>query len=60
MPIPEKYIREMIADWISQAIVYHHQNSAIPWYEQNKASILLHEESRKNLERILYSTERNE
>jgi hypothetical protein len=57
MPMPEKYIREMIADWTSSAIVYHQQNNTIPWYEKYKDTLLLHEETTKTLEKILYTTE---
>jgi hypothetical protein len=52
MAIPEKYIREMVADWTAQAIVKG-EKSTIPWYEVNKTRIVLHEETRAKLEEIL-------
>jgi hypothetical protein len=53
--IPEKYIREMVADWTAQAIAKGGK-STIPWYEENKTRIVLHEATREKLEEILTTT----
>lgn len=56
MPMPEKYIREMIADWIGAGMAIAGRKSLLPWYEENKAKIVLHDETRNILEQILRAT----
>jgi len=52
--IPEKYVREMIADWVGAGLSYSGTKNPIRWYETNKDTIILHEKSRKLLEKLLY------
>lgn len=54
VPMPEKYIREMIADWAGAGRVINGRWEFIPWYERNKENIKLHPETRKRVEEILY------
>lgn len=51
--MPEKYVREMVADWAGagKAITGKWELSA--WYEKNKKNIILHPKTRKFAERII-------
>ncbi len=48
--IPEKYIKEMIADWIGAGIAITGKNDVINWYEKNKDIIKLNADSKILLE----------
>ena len=52
LPMPEKYVREMIADWRSVARVLK-TAGAEQWYMKNRNRIILHEETRKLVEKLL-------
>jgi hypothetical protein len=52
LPIPEVYLREMIADWIGAG----RANGKVEpkaWYERNKHTIIMHPASRRRLEELL-------
>ena len=49
--MPEKYIMEMVCDW--RAMNPAEPNDARQWYLQKRDKIILHQESRKFLEKIL-------
>lgn len=53
LPIPEKYVREMVADWIGAGMAISGRTDPNPWYEANKHKIILHDDTRKLLEGIL-------
>lgn len=53
LPIPEADIREMVADWIGAGWAIVGRPNPLPWYEQNKTKIILHDDSRVTLERLL-------
>lgn len=53
LPIPDKYIREMVADWIGAGIAIAGRADPAPWYERNKYKMILHDESRAKIERLL-------
>ncbi len=53
LPIPETYIREMIADWIGAGRAIAGQSNPIYWYEKNKDKIIVHCETRKLIEKFL-------
>jgi len=44
LPIPEKYVREMVADWIGAYRAYEGKwaRNSWPWWEKNKEKILSH------------------
>jgi len=46
MPIPETYIREMVADWIGAGQAISGQGNPMPWYEANKDKMVLHQATR--------------
>ena len=50
LPIPEKYLREMIADWIGAGMAISGRTDWRPWYEANKNKMILHPEAREFLD----------
>ena len=52
-PIPETYVREMIADWIGAGTAISGEKDPRPWYEKNKQKMILHSETRKKTEELL-------
>ncbi len=55
LPIPETYIREMVADWCGAGMAYSNRADPRPWYEANKQDMVLHPETRRWLELFLGS-----
>ncbi len=53
LPMPDKYIREMVADWVGAGLAQGHGNDVIPWYNKNKYSMILHSETRAKVESLL-------
>ena len=54
LKIPDKYLREMVADWLSAAKCKTGTiNNIAGWYQTNKENLILNKESRSNLEIIL-------
>jgi hypothetical protein len=52
LPMPERYIREMIADWMGACRAYeghYPTKDNWPWWEKNKANIITHCHSQTNL-----------
>lgn len=50
LPMPEKYRREMLADWRGAGRAYGNNDTA-GWYEKNAAQIVLHPDTREWVER---------
>lgn len=53
LPIPEKYVREMIADWWGAGRAITGKWGAVEWYRNNREKIILNEHSRNFGEHIL-------
>lgn len=53
MLMPEKYLREMIADWIGAGRAQGHGDDVEGWYAKNKENMVLHPETRARLEDLL-------
>lgn len=53
LPIPYKYIMEMIADWMGAGRAITGKWESQEWYLKNKETIILHPETRLVVERIL-------
>lgn len=55
--MPDRYVKEMIADWLSVAIIERTQKEAVKWvmgwYEQRREQIVMHPDSRRLLEEEL-------
>lgn len=53
LPMPEKYIREMLADWIGAGRAIHGRIEVAEWYEKNRENIKLHTGTRRIVERLM-------
>lgn len=53
LPIPLKYICEMLCDWSAAAHYYDGNGTANKWYEKQKGKMILHDETRKIIEGFL-------
>lgn len=53
LPIPEKYIREMVADWWGAGRAIKGKWGAYEWYCENRNQIMLNDKSRERIERVL-------
>lgn len=50
LPIPEKYLREMLADWIGAAMAQGRGSNPRIWYEKNGPKMILAATTRAQLE----------
>jgi hypothetical protein len=54
LPMPERYVREMLADWLGVARAYQgsypESLATWSWWQQNKDQMVLHEETRRLLD----------
>jgi hypothetical protein len=50
LPMPEKYVTEMIADWIGAGKAISGKNDVLDWYAKNKDRMQLHPDTRKLVE----------
>lgn len=57
LPMPEKYIREMVADWAGAGRAITGKWEVAAWYENNKEKIIIHTETRRLVESLLLDTE---
>lgn len=53
LPMPEKYIREMIADWVGAGMAITKNPDPSEWYKKNKEKIILRNETREKVEKII-------
>lgn len=53
LEMPEKYVREMVADWMGAGRAITGEWGAAAWYMKHKGNIFLHEKTRKLVEKIL-------
>ena len=53
LPIPDKYRREMLADWRGMGRAFGEHPPAVGWYEKNKDKMQLHPETRAWIEEHL-------
>jgi len=54
LPMPERYILEMMADWQGAGRAYGSSDS-IGWYEGTKDKQIMHPDTRKRVEELLYA-----
>ena len=52
LPMPERYISEMVADWRGAGRAYGNPNT-VEWYEKNKHNQIMHSETRRRVEELL-------
>jgi hypothetical protein len=50
LQMPEKYIRELIADWIGAGRAITGKREYAAWYFANRGKIILHPETRNRIE----------
>jgi len=51
-PFPERYVREMVADWIGAGKA-RGQSDPSGWFEKNRSSMVIHPETEKRIDEIL-------
>lgn len=56
MQIPERYAREMVADWWGAGRAITGRWDALEWYQNNQRKITLHHSTRSFVERLLEDT----
>lgn len=56
LPMPDIYIREMLADWKGAGNALGKPDTVL-WYDQNRDKIILHEQSRQILEMYMRGTD---
>lgn len=59
LEIPERYVREMLADWTAMGWAHGEPDSPKPWYEVNKDKMILAPNTRELLEHLLYLRDLN-
>lgn len=55
MPMKEKALREMICDWRGAGRAQGYGDNTPPWYKRNKVNMIMHDDTRKEVERRLVS-----
>ena len=53
LKMPEKYVKEMVADWIGAGMAIHGRCEVCDWYENNKEKMILHPETRAIIEDVI-------
>lgn len=53
LPMPEKFVREMVADWLGAGRAITGEWEATSWFEENREGIRLHPDSLHLVERLL-------
>jgi hypothetical protein len=53
LPMPLKYIKEMVADWTGAGMAIHGRNEVVEWYTENRNKMLLHQNTRIVVEHLL-------
>lgn len=57
LPMPEKFIKEMVADWIGAGIAINGHNEVLEWYNKNKEKMALHALTRKRVEELVMKSD---
>lgn len=58
VPMPERYVREMVADWIAVGRAITGRYDYAEWYAKNSAKMILHDSTRATVEKLLQGTYR--
>lgn len=53
LPMPERYVREMVADWSGAGRAQGHGSDPRPWYRKNRDKMVLHPATRRRIEALL-------
>ena len=54
LPMPDRYMREMVADWLGAGRAKSGKWEALDWYEKHKDNIKLHPVTRMDVEELLH------
>lgn len=55
LEMPEHYMKEMVADWRGAGLSINGSNDVKAWYENNKTKMILHPDTRVQVETLLKS-----
>lgn len=55
LPMPERYAREMVADWIGAGRAITGKLEVAEWYRNNSGNVVLHPETRRFVEHLIAS-----
>lgn len=53
IPMPDRFVREMVADWSGAGRALGHGNDTLPWYTKNRHKMQLHEKTRLRVEQLI-------
>ena len=53
LPIPDKYIKEIICDWIGAGIAQGYGNNTVEWYAKNKGKMSIERNTRCKIEKAV-------
>jgi hypothetical protein len=53
LPMPERFMREMVADWMGASRASTGSWDVLPWYTRNRTTIVLHLDTRRRVETLL-------
>lgn len=53
LPIPEKFIREMVADWMGAGLAITGRMEVQEWYDKNASKMILHPDTKIRVDEIL-------
>ena len=59
LPMPENFVREMVADWMGAGRAITGKWETAAWYEKNREKIQLNESTREKVEQLLELGERS-
>lgn len=57
LPIPERYLKEMICDWIAAGKAYAGKDNLIEWYKSERKNMILHPSTLEYLEAFMFHRE---
>jgi hypothetical protein len=60
LKMPERFVREMVADWAGASIAIRGFDDTLNWYEKNRTIMVLHDESREMVERLIGYTSKEQ
>lgn len=54
LPMPYAYVLEMVCDWRGAGRAQGHGDDLIPWYEKNRDKMILHQDTRIIVDKLVY------
>lgn len=53
LKMPDRFVREMVADWAGASLAIRGYDDTLNWYAKNRDLMMLHEETRKRVEELI-------